>query len=277
MADGRPREQTRGAMFFRVWTGGGGRTTSHSRAVPRTRRRCPYFALREASWRWDGRRRACDIGLQPQDDPPLRLAMPGSAMSASIVRSRTLITGVTDRFTWNQIDDGAILQEDGVIAADRQLRPTFRPSHPTVPVIGSGQGDRAARLRQRPSPCRPDAGAARLARHAAGALVHHPHGDPQPRPLSRHALLGLRDDRLGHHDGAAHPGPGCRARAVGRRSQARHRDHPRLRGCRHAGVSYCYAVRDQNRLVYQADEEFVEKPAGGAAAAPCSAGSTASR
>ena len=35
------------------------------------------------------------------------------------------------------------------------------------------------------------------------------------------------------------------------------RDDPRLRGCRHARQSYCYAVRDQNRLVYQADEEFV--------------------
>ena len=94
------------------------------------------------------------------------------------------------------------------------------------------QGDPAAGLRQRPSPCRPDAGAARLARHAARALVHHPHGDPQPRPLSRHALFGLRDDRLGHHHGAAHPGldAGCALR----RREARHRDHPRLRGCRHA-------------------------------------------
>ena len=43
------------------------------------------------------------------------------------------------------------------------------------------------------------------------------------------------------------------------------RDHPaptRMIGMR---VSYCYAVRDQNRLVYQADEEFVRQPAEGAA------------
>ena len=31
-------------------------------------------------------------------------------------------------------------------------------------------------------------------------------------------------------------------------------------------VSYSFAVRDQNRLVYQADDEFVASPAGGAAA-----------
>ena len=44
---------------------------------------------------------------------------------------------------------------------------------------------------------------------------------------------------------------------AGRRDAAPTRDHPRLRGCRHARVATRYAVRDQNRLVYQADEEFV--------------------
>ncbi|MDP3546093.1 MAG: amidohydrolase, partial [Phreatobacter sp.] len=59
-------------------------------------------------------------------------------MATSLVRSRTLITGVVDRFTWNQIDDGAVLQEDGVIAAIGTYD-DLRSRYPTVPVIGSGE------------------------------------------------------------------------------------------------------------------------------------------
>ena len=93
---------------------------------------------------------------------------------------------------------------------DRHLRRSA-PQAPDRAGDRHGQRDPAARLRQRPPPCRADAGAARLARHAAGAVVRHPHGDPQPQPLSRHALFGLRDDRLRHHHGAAHPWLDARA------------------------------------------------------------------
>ena len=40
-------------------------------------------------------------------------------MATSLVRSRAAITGTKDRFTWNEIKDGAVLQEDGVIVARR--------------------------------------------------------------------------------------------------------------------------------------------------------------
>ena len=33
-------------------------------------------------------------------------------MATSLIRSRAAITGVLDRFTWNEIKDGAVLQED---------------------------------------------------------------------------------------------------------------------------------------------------------------------
>ena len=34
-------------------------------------------------------------------------------MTTSIVRSRALIAGTNDRFSWNEIPDGAVLVEDG--------------------------------------------------------------------------------------------------------------------------------------------------------------------
>src|SRR5690348_8146096 len=48
--------------------------------------------------------------LAEQNSRHRRLAMP-----ASLIRSRALITGVIDRHRWNEIADGALVQEDGVI------------------------------------------------------------------------------------------------------------------------------------------------------------------
>ena len=38
-------------------------------------------------------------------------------MATSLIRSRAAITGTKDRLSWNEIKDGAVLQEDGVIVA----------------------------------------------------------------------------------------------------------------------------------------------------------------
>ncbi len=59
-------------------------------------------------------------------------------MGVSLIRSRTAITGVRDRFAWNEIADGAVLQEDGVIVAVGTFE-DLHARHPTVPVIGSGR------------------------------------------------------------------------------------------------------------------------------------------
>ena len=58
-------------------------------------------------------------------------------MSKSLIRSRSMITKTIDRTSWEQIEDGAVLQEDGVIAAVGAYR-DLRGAHPDVPVIGSG-------------------------------------------------------------------------------------------------------------------------------------------
>ena len=59
-------------------------------------------------------------------------------MATSLIRSRATVTGVKDRFTWNEIRDGAVLQEDGVIVAVGTYE-DLHARHPTVPVIGNGR------------------------------------------------------------------------------------------------------------------------------------------
>jgi 5-methylthioadenosine/S-adenosylhomocysteine deaminase len=58
-------------------------------------------------------------------------------MSASLIRSRALVTHAIDRHRWNEITDGAVLQEDGAIVEIGTYRDLSR-RHPNVAVIGSG-------------------------------------------------------------------------------------------------------------------------------------------
>src|SRR6187401_3415541 len=59
-------------------------------------------------------------------------------MATSLIRSRAAITGTKDRLSWNEIKDGAVLQEDGVIVAVGPYDELHR-KYPTAPVIGSGK------------------------------------------------------------------------------------------------------------------------------------------
>jgi len=58
-------------------------------------------------------------------------------MSASLIRSRAMVTHTIDRHRWNEITDGDVLQEDGTIVEIGIYRELGR-KHPNVPVIGSG-------------------------------------------------------------------------------------------------------------------------------------------
>jgi len=57
---------------------------------------------------------------------------------ASIIRARTILTEPADRRHWRQIEDGAVLQRDGVVA---EIGPAAEliAKHPEVPVVGSGR------------------------------------------------------------------------------------------------------------------------------------------
>src|SRR6202048_2838637 len=60
------------------------------------------------------------------------------AMPASIIRARTIFTEAADRRHWHQLDDGAVLQRDGVIT---EIGPAAKliARHPQVPVLGTGR------------------------------------------------------------------------------------------------------------------------------------------
>ena len=59
-------------------------------------------------------------------------------MSASVIRSRAMVTHAIDRHRWNEITDGAVLQEDGRIVEIGTYQELSR-KHPNVAVVGSGK------------------------------------------------------------------------------------------------------------------------------------------
>ncbi|MEM7525375.1 MAG: amidohydrolase, partial [Pseudomonadota bacterium] len=59
-------------------------------------------------------------------------------MTMSIVRARHVITGVKDRHGWDQIDDGAVLVEDGKVRAIGPYS-EISAAHPAAPVHGDGR------------------------------------------------------------------------------------------------------------------------------------------
>ena len=57
-------------------------------------------------------------------------------MSASLIRSRAMVTHAIDRHRWNEITDGAVLQEDGAIVEIGTHRDLSR-RHPNVEVVAA--------------------------------------------------------------------------------------------------------------------------------------------
>ena len=58
-------------------------------------------------------------------------------MPASLIRSCAMITHALDRHHWNEVTDGAVFQEDGVIAEIGSFAQLSR-KHPDASVIGTG-------------------------------------------------------------------------------------------------------------------------------------------
>src|SRR6266446_4658736 len=59
-------------------------------------------------------------------------------MPSSIIRARTIFTEPADRRHWHQLDDGAVLQRDGVVA-EIGAAAELIAKHPEVPVLGTGR------------------------------------------------------------------------------------------------------------------------------------------
>ncbi len=173
-------------------------------------------------------------------------------MPATLIRSRSAITAAT-RSTVDVIPDGAVLQEDGVIVAvggfdDLQRR------YPGTPVLGSGReilipafvnGHHHVGLTpvQLGSPDMP------LELWFITRMVARTVSPYLDTLYSAFEMVGSGITTVQHIHGWL---PGTLAEVQGKSNEV-------IRAYEDIGmrVSYCYAVRDQNRLVYQDDAAFV--------------------
>src|SRR5215475_11237916 len=175
-------------------------------------------------------------------------------MATSLIRSRAAITGTNDRLSWNEIKDGAVLQEDGIITAVGTYDDLHR-KHPTVPVIGTGReillpgfvnGHHHVGLTpvQLGSPDMP------LELWFITRMVIRNLDLYLDTLYSAFEMIGSGITTVQHIHGWM---PGTLPEVEKRSAEV-------IRAYEDVGmrVSYCYAVRDQNRLVYQADDEFVK-------------------
>lgn len=174
-------------------------------------------------------------------------------MAVSLVRSRSMMTKVVSRSSWEEVADGAVLQEDGIIAEVGTYDDLHR-RHPTVPVIGTGReillpgfvnGHHHVGLTpvQLGSPDMP------LELWFITRMVARNLNFYLDTLYSAFEMIGSGITTVQHIHGWA---PGGMSEVMARSNDV-------IRAYEDIGmrVSYCFAVRDQNRLVYQADEEFV--------------------
>ena len=174
-------------------------------------------------------------------------------MTASLIRSRAMITHATDRHGWNEITDGAVLQEDGTIVAIGRYA-ELHAKHPTVPVVGSGNeillpgfinGHHHVGLTpvQLGSPDMP------LELWFVTRMVIRNLNLYLDTLYSAFEMIASGITTVQHIHGWS---PGRLAEVEGCADQV-------IRAYEDIGmrVSYSFAVRDQNRLVYQDDSEFV--------------------
>ena len=174
-------------------------------------------------------------------------------MAVSLVRSRAMITKTLSATEWEEIPDGAVLQEDGIITAVGTYDDLHR-KHPAVPVIGTGKeillpgfvnGHHHVGLTplQLGSPDMP------LELWFVTRMVARNLNIYLDTLYSAFEMIGSGITTVQHIHGWL---PGDLAEVEARTAEL-------IRAYEDIGmrVSYCFALRDQNRLVYQKDEDFV--------------------
>ncbi|MFK8082681.1 MAG: amidohydrolase family protein [Granulosicoccus sp.] len=174
-------------------------------------------------------------------------------MTTSLVRSRTLITQTLEDGSVEEIENGAVLQKDGIIEAVGQYDDLHR-RYPDVSVIGTGNEIVLPGFVN--------------AHHHVGLTPLQLGSPDMPLELwfitrmicrnvnlyldtlySAFEMIGSGITTVQHIHGWM---PGELSQVQGYSEQV-------LKAYDDIGmrVSYCFALRDQNRLVYQADDEFV--------------------
>lgn len=174
-------------------------------------------------------------------------------MATSLIRSRAMISRTIDRHRWEEVADGAVLQEDGLIVATGTYE-ALKKRYPNTPVLGTGNeillpgfvnGHHHVGLTpvQLGSPDMP------LELWFITRLVTRNLNVYLDTLYSAFEMITSGITTVQHIHGWL---PGKIAEVEGKANDV-------IRAYEDIGmrVSYCYAVRDQNRLVYQADDEFV--------------------
>ncbi len=174
-------------------------------------------------------------------------------MSASLIRSRAMITRTIDRSTWEEIADGAIYQEDGIIKAVGTYA-DLKAKYPHAPVLGSGNeimlpGFVNAHHHVGLTPVQLGSPDMPLELWFITRLVIRQLDLYLDTLYSAFEMISSGITTVQHIHGWA---PGTLPEIETRSNQV-------IKAYEDIGmrVSYCYALRDQNRLVYQADDAFV--------------------
>ena len=173
-------------------------------------------------------------------------------MTLSIVRSRAMFTRAIDRTAWEEVTDGAVLQEDGVVLETGTYE-DFARRFPTTPVHGSGNeimlpGFVNAHHHIGLTPVQLGSPDMPLELWFATRMVMRKVDLYLDTLYSAFEMVSSGITTVQHIDGRAGTLPELEAAA----DQV-------LRAYQDVGmrVSYCFSVHDQNRLVYQADADFV--------------------
>ncbi|HTS93724.1 MAG TPA: amidohydrolase family protein [Stellaceae bacterium] len=176
-------------------------------------------------------------------------------MSYSIVRGKHVISRAIDRHRWEQIDDGAVVQRDGIITAIGQFAELQR-ANPDAIVIGSGEqvllpgfvnGHHHIGLTpvQLGSPDMP------LELWFATRLVTRELDLYLDTLYSAFEMIASGITTVQHIHGWM----------PGKLAEVEERSESVIRAYEDIGmrVSYCFALRDQNHLVYEANEQFLKR------------------
>jgi cytosine/adenosine deaminase-related metal-dependent hydrolase len=174
-------------------------------------------------------------------------------MPVSLVRSRAMISRAVDRHAWEETADGAVLQEDGVILALGTYE-SLKARHPDVTVIGTGNEILVPGF---------------VNGHHHVGLTPVQLGSPD-MPLELWFITRMVIRNLNLYLDTLYSAFEMIASGIttvqhihgwmpGTFNEVEAKSEQVIRAYEDVGmrVSYCYAVRDQNRLVYQADQEFV--------------------
>ena len=174
-------------------------------------------------------------------------------MAATLVRSRAMITKTLSATAWEEIADGALIQEDGVIT-EIGTYDDLRRKHPSLPVVGSGRevmlpGFVNAHHHVGLTPLQLGSPDMPLELWFVTRMVARNVNPYLDTLYSAFEMIGSGITTVQHLPGWA----------PGKLPDVENRAGEIIRAYEDIGmrVSYCFALRDQNRLVYQADQDFI--------------------